>query len=191
MEPKSYIICSTVRSGSTLLCNSLGQLDGYGQPEEYFHRHTIKRLNLNLHPDKFLAYCQSISQEAFNRHGVFGIKMHWWQMFDFLNLARQSPHLKEKQDLEILNMLFPNPKFIYLWREDIIAQAISAAIALQTGQWENPRKSEPKPGVQTKKNPQKFRIKFQPWKIYEWETSLRVQNQAWQQFLQEKPSRLL
>ena len=31
-----YMICSTVRSGSTLLCKTLESLGGFGYPEEYF-----------------------------------------------------------------------------------------------------------------------------------------------------------
>ncbi|MEL7313690.1 MAG: Stf0 family sulfotransferase [Cyanobacteria bacterium J06559_3] len=195
MATNSYIICSTVRSGSTLLCKTLGQLKECGQPEEYFHRHIIKRLKLRKDPEKFLSYCRAIFREGVTHHGTFGIKLHWWQLLDFLSLARQLPQFKEKQDLEILGELFPNPKFIYLRRKNMTAQAISAAIAAQTGQWERLNEQEAKSltlkpaKTQSKASKHVQQVKFQPWKIYEWEASLRSQNQAWQHFFQENSLR--
>lgn len=171
MKKTSYIVCSTVRSGSTLLCKTLENLNEFGHPEEYFHRHTLQKLNLENHPDKFLDYCHSI----YNLTNSFGIKMHWWQLLDFLKLARQSPQFEQKGDWEILDTLFPNLNFIYLWRRGVESQAVSAAIASQTGQWEKSY------GDQT---PTKS-IKFKPWKIYEWEKSLQDQNRCWRQFFRD------
>ncbi len=187
MVAQNYIVCSTVRSGSTLLCKTLGQLHQCGQPEEYFHRHIIKRLKLRQNPEKFLSYCRAIFREGVTHHGIFGIKMHWWQLLDFLTLARQLPQFEDKQDLEILNALFPDLKFIYLWRQNMAEQAVSAAIAAQTGKWE--KLDTPKQqSSQHRHKPDEIAAslpKFQPWKIYEWEKNLSDQNQAWQQFLQK------
>ena len=188
MEQKSYIICSTVRSGSTLLCKTLEKLEGCGQPKEYFHRHILKKLKLNNNPDKFLSYCQSIWQEGLSHHGTLGIKMHWWQMLDFLSIARQSPDLENKQDWEILNIIFPNSQFIYLWRREIMAQAVSAAIAMQTGQWEKVEQNETEESLQKEKKLWHNTVKspkFQPWKIYEWEKSLEAHNLGWRKFFQD------
>ncbi|MBX2864955.1 MAG: Stf0 sulfotransferase family protein, partial [Leptolyngbyaceae cyanobacterium MAG.088] len=159
-----------------LLCKTLERFGEFGHPEEYFHRHTLKQLKLDNHPEEFLAYCHSIYQQ--DPSEPFGIKMHWWQLLDFLRLARQSSQFKDQSDGEILNTLFPNLTFIYLWRRDMASQAVSAAIASQTGQWEKSHPSGQKPSKTTP-------IKFQPWKIYEWETSLNDQNLCWQKFFQE------
>lgn len=171
--PTNYMVCSTVRSGSTLLCKTLGSIKNCGQPEEYFHRHTIRRLKLNHNPDTFLSYCQTIYQQSLRHSGCFGIKMMWPQLVDFLTLAHQSPQFKTASDREILNHLFPNLTFIYLRRQDSVAQAVSAAIATQTGQWE---KSTSTPQTTTRP------IKFQPWHIYEWDNALKEHNAAWQTF---------
>ncbi|MEM9161529.1 MAG: Stf0 family sulfotransferase [Cyanobacteria bacterium P01_F01_bin.4] len=180
-QPKNYMVCSTVRSGSTLLCKTLEQLDGGGQPQEYFHRHTLQRLNLDHNPDAFLRYCHTIFEESLTKHGVFGLKMHWWQLFDFLRLARQSPRFEHQSDLDILNSLFPDLSFIYLQRRDIVAQAVSAAIASQTGQWEKFKHSSSKGTKPVKAKP----LKFQPWRIYEWHQALKAHNQFWQDFFIE------
>ncbi|MEM6254381.1 MAG: Stf0 family sulfotransferase [Cyanobacteria bacterium P01_D01_bin.156] len=173
MTKNNYIVCSTVRSGSTLLCRTLETLDGFGQPEEYFHRHRLEALNLENSPDDFLQYCHSIfTQDTPDR---FGIKMHWWQLMEFLALGRELPQFRDKSDLDILNGIFPNLRFIYLWRRDVTSQAVSAAIASQTGQWEKSMHN-----TSNKLRP----VKFQPWKIYEWEQSLKEQNHCWQTFFQ-------
>jgi len=166
----NYMICSTVRSGSTLLCKTLERSGGFGHPEEYFHRHRLKTLNLEVSADVFLDYCHKILTQNSPEH--FGLKMHWWQLMDFLALARQFPQFKEKGDVEILNAIFPDLKFIYLQRRHVVSQAVSAAIASQTGQWE-------------KSHAPARPLKFQPWKIYEWEQSLVAQNQQWQAFFQD------
>lgn len=175
MMVNNYIVCSTVRSGSTLLCRTLESLGGFGHPEEYFHRHRLAKLNLNDQPDTFLEYCRSIGSQGSAER--LGIKMHWWQLVDFLTLARQSLQFEGKGDLEILDMLFPNLVFIYLWRRDLASQAVSAAIASQTGQWEK--------GDDSGKSTKAKSLKFQPWKIYEWEQSLKEQNHCWRQFFQD------
>jgi len=172
-----YIVCSTVRSGSTLLCKTLSRLYGFGQPEEYFHRHIIRDLQLDGHPEAFGAYCQKIvaAQETTQK---FGLKMHWWQLKDFVRLAQQQSQGKDKAHAEgsemtvaeTLQRFFPDAKFIYLKRQDVLAQAVSAAIATQTGKWEKTEAISTKP------------IKFQPWRIYEWEQSLIAQNHDWEQF---------
>ncbi|MBZ8182127.1 Stf0 family sulfotransferase [Oscillatoria salina] len=176
---KSYIICSTGRSGSTLLGRSLAQLKSCGTPEEYFHYKRLQGLDLKDNPDKFLGYCNSVLQAGLTSNGVFGIKMHWWQMQDFLRLARQSPLFQDKQDLEILNYFFPNLKFIYIWRKDLVAQAVSTTIALQTDVWEQSSQSET---TQQKEN---FSLKFQPLKIYRWEQKFKDQNRRWREFFRE------
>ncbi len=183
MKSKSYIVCSTVRSGSTLLCKTLEQLDRYGRPQEYFHRHTIQRLGLNNNPDKFLNYCHTICQDSLTHHGVFGVKMHWPQLLDFLSLARQSPQFQHQEDLAILDDFFPNLTFIYLRRRNITAQAVSAAIASQTGKWEKTKalSDNSKESREIRKNP----LKFQPWRIYEWDKALQEHNRCWQNFFAE------
>jgi len=54
-------------------------------------------------------------------NGIFGCKMHWNQFSFFLKLG--------------LEARFHDAKFVYLTREDVLGQAISHAIAMQTGQW--------------------------------------------------------
>ncbi|MEC4991734.1 MAG: Stf0 family sulfotransferase [Oscillatoria sp. PMC 1068.18] len=180
---KSYIICSTGRSGSTLLGRSLAQLKCCGTPEEYFHYKRLQGLDLKDNPDKFLDYCNSVLEVGSTSNGVFGIKMHWWQMQAFLQLARQSSLFQNKQDLEILNYFFPNLKFIYIWRKDMAAQAVSTTIALQTDVWEKPSENTIIKSKEKELDDKNISLKFQPLKIYRWEQKFKDQNQRWRDFL--------
>ena len=178
---QSYIVCSTGRSGSTLLCKTLEKLGCCGKPLEYFHHNTVERLQLNDNPDNFISYCNSILEEGLTDNGTFGIKMHWWQMSDFLKMARKSLELSGKKDVEILNYIFPNLQFIYIRRKNLTKQAVSTVIALQTKQWSKPKENE-----QTRKTSDLTKqLKFQPLKIYHWEKKFADQNRRWQQFLRE------
>lgn len=177
---QSYIVCSTGRSGSTLLCKTLKNLKCCGNPAEYFHHNETKKLQLKDDPEKFINYCNSVLHQRLTSNGIFGIKMHWWQMYDFLKIAKKSPLFENKKDLEILNTIFPNLKFIYISRQDIIAQAVSTTIALTTKVWE---KSANNNSIKEKKLSIKNRsIKFRPLKIYRWEQSFKDQNRRWKQF---------
>lgn len=184
---QSYIVCSTGRSGSTLLCKTLKKLECCGNPEEYFHHNDTKRLGLKGNPDKFIGYCNSVLQEGLTANGIFGIKMHWWQMYDFLKIARESDLFTEKTDIEILNSVFPNLKFIYISREDMVAQAVSTTIALQTGEWRKGVNSKNKESIKKNKVQSKNSsvLKFQPLKIYRWEQSFKDQNRRWKEFFSE------
>ena len=185
---KSYIVCSTGRSGSTLLCQTLKQLKFCGSPEEYFHHKAIEQLSLKEDTAKFLAYCETILEKGTTSNGVFGIKMHWWQLYDFLKLTRQLPDFSSKTDYEILGAFFPNPKFIHIWRKDMVAQAVSTVIALQTGVWVSPLEKESKQIIRMAKTDlgsEPKRIKFQPLKIYRWEQKFRDQNRRWIEFFHQ------
>ncbi len=180
---KSYIVCSTGRSGSTLLCKTLEKLGCCGNPEEFFHNDLVRSIKQKNDPDYFVDYCNSIFEKGLTDNGVFGMKMHWWQLVDFIRLARQSPIFQGKEDLEILNSVFPNPKFIYIWRRDMSQQAISTVIALQTKQWVKPNSD--REGEKVTQSTQNKDLIFQPLTIYRWEHSFEDQNRRWRNFFKD------
>ncbi|MEB3231411.1 MAG: Stf0 family sulfotransferase [Leptolyngbyaceae bacterium] len=189
---RSYIVCSTGRSGSTLLCKTLAQLNQFGNPDEYFHhRNHLNRLQLKEKPEGFISYFESVLDQGLSHNGVFAIKMHWWQLYDFWEITRQLDEFKGMNEVEILHDVFPNLKFIYIWRQDMIAQAVSTEIALQTGEWVKGSKRfnagsssppEEHMNLETGRHEAEPSIKFRPLKIYRWEQKFKDQNRRWQQF---------
>lgn len=118
----AYAICSTNRTGSTLLCCYMMDTGLVGYPVDY---------SSQAHLDLFLSGCEARKPlttkrideliKSYSTGGVFGIKIPY---FSFQ---------KEIQN-NALSDLFPiQPKYIYITREDKIKQAVSMARAFQTG----------------------------------------------------------
>jgi LPS sulfotransferase NodH/glycosyltransferase involved in cell wall biosynthesis len=126
-------ICSTPRTGSYLLCRAMIH-HGIGIPHEYFHAlHAAKigpRIGIDALQDGWLlktdagirrTYIREVmSRRAVN--GIFSAKVQWSELVHFL---------LNSEGLE----LFQNGHFLYLYREDLLAQAISLHISYQTGRW--------------------------------------------------------
>lgn len=145
MSAPSYLVCATERSGSTLLCELLAGTGVAGRPEEFFESlNATGRVRqpreyfppdadpsiLELLPplDPPLAgvpHAQRLA-EAHERgttpNGVFGAKMMWAYLPDFL------AHGEPEAQLGPL-------RWIHVEREDTVAQAISLWRAVQTAQW--------------------------------------------------------
>ncbi|MGR3617067.1 MAG: Stf0 family sulfotransferase [Paracoccaceae bacterium] len=131
MTAKTYIICTNIRSGSNLLCRSLSKQIGFGNPTELFHPDLM-----NTHfPDakKLQNYLDATKSASLSDHGIFGTKLHWYQFQDLLSIARNDT---SQTDIQLLDTLFPNAKFVFLYRENTAAQAVSALTASQTDMWE-------------------------------------------------------
>lgn len=138
-------ICSTPRTGSYFLCRAMIH-HGIGIPHEYFHllHGTIigPRVGINALQNSWslrteAGVRQAYIREVMNRrtvNGIFSAKVQWSELARFLN---------NPEGLE----LFQNGHFLYLYREDLLAQAISLHISHQTGRWgfDDPVASEPRP----------------------------------------------
>ena len=119
----SYFICSTPRSGTGLLRSILNQYS-LGNPIEV-HKELI-RLQVKL--SEFYEKCATNS--------VQGTTLH------YLYFGSTLKHLGKLFDVEVkgnwhgvLEQLFPKPKFIYVYRRNVIKQAISYLKAQRTGHW--------------------------------------------------------
>lgn len=174
---KSYVVCSTGRSGSSLLCKTLASLGDCGNPAEYFHpKDLLPALKIeNSH--SFADYYLKVIQQGTTSNGVFGVKIHLDHFRDLLLLTRENiDEFKNKSDLEITEMLFPNPSFIYISRQDILRQAISTSLAFQTNIWGVNRKKE------GKLHRKKIKPRFDPLNIYRYKVGLKMANRAWEKF---------
>lgn len=180
MIETSYIICSTGRSGSSLLCTTLRHLGSYGRPKEYFHENIIKTYDHQDDAQKFQDYLSEVLSQGTTSNGIFGVKMHWDQLRGFLKLARKYLGFSGKTDQEILAKVFPNTRFIYIWRRNLIKQAISTEIAIQTGQWVKNQE------IQQSEPTQK--LVFKPLNLYRCKQALEIRNQKWEKFFEQNSS---
>lgn len=123
----SYIICSTGRSGSSLLCEALRATNVAGLPYE-----SMPRSPFEFSKQAILNYVKKHSTP----NGVFSAKAMWWQWLEFNQLIRRKLAVSE---------IWPNLRYVQIKRHDKIAQAVSNAIAEQTKRWNS---NAPKNNIQ-------------------------------------------
>jgi trehalose 2-sulfotransferase len=121
---KSYFVASSYRCGSSYFCWKLWQTGLLGAPMEALSptrglRILMNRFNASSPAD----YVVKLLAHRTSGNGVFGMKGHFHHFEAF---RKEYPAL-----LEVLSPM----TFIYISRQDKIAQAVSMAKALQTGQW--------------------------------------------------------
>lgn len=126
-DMKSYVICTTARSGSNLLCDVLGNTRLLGRPREAFNPDFMR--NGGYQPHIFEG--NKITTAHFidwieNRHrtpnGVFGTKV----LFEDFGAFR---------GFESFHYLLNKSSLVHLRRRGKVRQAISYFFAEETGQW--------------------------------------------------------
>ncbi|MCC7273970.1 MAG: hypothetical protein IT561_14980 [Alphaproteobacteria bacterium] len=126
---RSYVICSTARSGSTLLGELLRGTGHLGVPSEYFQNpHVIvpmgRRLGA-LSADGVLdmsAYLAALRRLRTTANGCFGVKTHLHQVRPVLHL-------------DVVRRLLLESRIVWIRRRDVLGQAISDELANQTQEW--------------------------------------------------------
>lgn len=139
----SYIICSTPRTGSTLLCDLLAATKVAGDPDSFFMRNVdqvwVERWGLPNRDDLDAAGYAAAYLEAAVRAGkgdtaIFGLRLMRENLDDLSVLIdRAVPGLPS--DRARLEKAFGRILYIHLTREDKLAQAVSMIKAEQTGLW--------------------------------------------------------
>jgi LPS sulfotransferase NodH len=128
-----YIVASTVRTGSYMLCEGLELTGQAGRPAEAFcpdHRIGYsERWNIPIE-SSFGDYFQAVIKNGRTPNGVFGVKIHAHHLQP---LAEESGF--PGRPFQVLLHLFPGAKYIDLRRQDRRAQAISYHRAIATNEW--------------------------------------------------------
>lgn len=163
---RSYVVCATPRSGSTLLCRTLTGTGVAGVPEEYFEARIdtgaprrpsdhlrgandlfLPALLSSDEPPEAPAYSALPAGEDYREHlrrtfargttpnGVFGTKIMWTHLEDFLPLARRLPELAGAPLGVVLRSLFGDARYVWVSRRDRVRQAASLWRAIQTQAW--------------------------------------------------------
>ena len=164
MQPHtSYLVCATPRSGSTLLCEALTNTQRAGYPAEYFE--TLRATDLPKRPREYFEngeiseltdipgnysriderppqqianyanYLAEVFKKGTTPNGVFGAKMMWGYLDDFISHVQQISDYREMAVPDILSAVFPNLQYILVTRNDKVRQAVSLWKAIQTKTW--------------------------------------------------------
>jgi trehalose 2-sulfotransferase len=155
----AYLVCATPRSGSTLLCETLGATGVAGRPLEHFE--VLSHTGLPRQPREYLAelddrrvlellpvldaavppmepaaaWAARIRRAGRSANGVWGGKLMWGHVEDLLARARRLDGLETADLAGALAALLGDVRFIFVTREDRIAQAVSLWRAIQTQRW--------------------------------------------------------
>lgn len=138
----AYLLCATPRSGTTLLCDLLGETGQAGRPQSYYRRQDILRRakGWGLRPDDFAdpaafdrAYLTAVLEEGAGGTGIFGMRMMWGTLAELSE--RLGPLYAHAVGRALLEEIFGPLIHVHVSRQDKVAQAISLLKAEQSGLW--------------------------------------------------------
>lgn len=141
---QAYVICATLRSGTTLLTDLLTATGIAGKPDSFFRLQSMRNWwapYLNVSTEKWTdehafdqSFFNAVLQEGAGGTPVFGMRLMWSQVDNLSNRLNDFyPGLSN--DSARLQAAFGPIHFVHLSREDKIAQAISRIKAEQSGLW--------------------------------------------------------
>lgn len=138
--PRSYVLCGTPRTGSTLLCSLLRSTGVLGRPESYLREPDeiawAAKFGLATEGGRVLdyrAFVDAARSAGTSNNGVFGLRIMWGSLERVMEGLSGVPG---KPDLPILEEALGPLTFVHLRREDVAAQAVSWCRAEQTGYWQ-------------------------------------------------------
>lgn len=129
---KSILIASETRSGSNFLCAMMAETNQLGKPQEYFSKY-IAFDNAVTVRERYQHACKN----GVTPNGVISVKLfpeHWEMIENEFNIEEN----------------FPDRYWIWLRRRDLLAQAISRHIALNTRSWISNTEPEQAPVYSTR-----------------------------------------
>lgn len=133
--PISYLVCGTPRSGTSLLCGLLASTGLAGRPEEYFWRDDEPHWSEQWGVTGFTDYLRAAIAHGSTPNGVFGAKVMYGYLPDLLGKLAALQGGAGLDDRTLLERAFPGLRFLWIWREDMVAQAVSWSKAIQTNVW--------------------------------------------------------
>ncbi len=140
---KSYIICATPRSGSTLLCDLLTETAVAGSPNSFFRRQSyaewaeyfgVSTAAWHNEQEFDSTYLAATLKQGTDGTQVFGLRLMWESLGD-LSARLDTFYPGHRTDHARFAAAFGPPVYIHLSREDKIAQAVSHLRAEQSGLW--------------------------------------------------------
>ncbi|HWN23315.1 MAG TPA: Stf0 family sulfotransferase [Gaiellaceae bacterium] len=132
---RSVFLCATQRTGSWLLAHLMASSGTAGRPAEFFDAGEMRGFREEWRVASDREYVNRVLELGTTPNGVFATKLMWNAIDGLLFRRRRLVRAYESSDLEVIESVFPSPRFIWLRREDVVAQAVSWAKASQTEQY--------------------------------------------------------
>lgn len=143
----SYLVCSTARTGSTLLCEALRDTGIAGRPGEYFYEGVEQFLEREWGRQDmpYVEYLNGVMRGFATPNGIWGAKVMWVHFEPSLARLHQIPEYVRLSRPELLSHIFPSLHYIWITRRDKVRQAVSQLKAMQTGVWKVEKGETPVP----------------------------------------------
>lgn len=146
---RSYVLCSTPRSGSTLLSEALHFLGCAGTPIEYFDPTNAMRVLWRRWGSTTVAgYTAELHRRRVSPEGLFGVKLHWFQLAAVAaggEAAQRAHGVRLTEATHALRRIAPDACAVRVLRRNRRRQAESWARAERTGRWYSTPGSPPAP----------------------------------------------
>ncbi|USI72795.1 Stf0 family sulfotransferase [Sphingomonas morindae] len=145
--PRTYVICASPRTGSTLLCNGLIRSGLAGFPRENFDDRAevdqAYKAQLGIAADDDSGYLAEVLRRAQGANGMRGLKVHWHQLGTLERILRagHAARLRDTPDLTFdayQRSLFGPVCWLWQRRRDKVAQAVSLYRASRSHVWHHP-----------------------------------------------------
>jgi trehalose 2-sulfotransferase len=135
------LVCASHRTGSNLLNQQLKASGLVGRPREYYSPElspeTAAGWSTTSPAEDIAAYYREVVRRTATSNKVIGVKVMWPHLKHIRrNLARLHPTFGDSgafDEWDVLTVLHPQPKVIWIQREDKLGQAISMFRAKQSG----------------------------------------------------------
>lgn len=121
-RPRLYLIATTPRCGSHYLGHAITECRSFGVPLEYLNERNQAEWHRRFGTTENLALFKQLLHHRSGSAGWFGVKAHWYQFARY----EAGPLFRSLGGLD---------RALWIWRRDLLAQAISYVLAEQTGQW--------------------------------------------------------
>ncbi len=140
---QAYVICTSPRSGSTLLCHLLREAADAGYPESHFHEpsldswlddHGLSASDFSTRRDALAAVFDAAYRKGKGSSDIFGLRLQR-HSFEFFAQKLGSLYPAVVSDAGRMEAAFGKTLFIHLTRENKLEQAISYVRAKQSGLW--------------------------------------------------------
>lgn len=142
---RSLLLCSSPRSGSTLLSDALHRSGRLGCPTEYFDpTAAFAECYARWGATDMVSYVAALHRFRVTDDGLLSAKVHWFQLqwlgrelAPALGVGAEisvggDPHAAERA---VLEHVFPGSRYVRVTRRDRDRQAVSWAIADQLDRW--------------------------------------------------------
>jgi trehalose 2-sulfotransferase len=172
----SYIVASVQRSGTHLLCSILRSTGVAGSPEEYFLSRPGETWEERWGAPSRGAYVERVLRQKTGANGVFGTVVMWSYFERMLRMLQEIPAYENFNGAQLLAAVFNKPKYVWMRRRNHVEQAVSWAIACQTGIWTQKGEEKSQPGAVPK-----FDFKV----IDEWCNRITAHDDGWSNYFRD------